>query len=179
MSDHQPSQIEQVRQQMIQKNSSAIRQLAGGKTGSKSADLLGTSSTPLASLAAKRKADSAQFSTFVMQQKLAEDLNETIENHFRQNPSLRDDVFVGILTDGHFSAEVVSLDTAAAAVEDLPMEEAKALLRENPVGYFKSEDFTVRTPEDDSLQDFKQDLDQFFRRNRAVIHYLRQDQQTS
>lgn len=131
----------------------------------------------LIQIAQKRRSDTIKFTQHMLKTRLVQDLDETMDAHLREFPEMRDQFFVGILTDQAFRAEVVPMETAIASVEDATAEDAEAVLRSNPVGYFKSEDFTLKTPSDEGYQKFKERLDSYFKRNADVIDYLRKNPQ--
>lgn len=130
-------------------------------------------SEPLAELAAKRGQDSLKFTQFFLKNRLVHDLDKTMAKQFEAYPELKDKVYVGVIVDEGFSAEVIPLEKAAQAVEGVASEEALEQMRKAPVGYFQRQDFTLRTPPDEALQSFKKGLQEFFQRNSDVIDYLR------
>lgn len=127
----------------------------------------------LTQLAQKRSADSVRYTNFFLQNRLVKDLDDTLARQFREHPELKDQVYIGVITDEGFSAEVVPLDTAISSVEGVPIEEAEELLRSQPVGYFKRSDFTLKTPGGENFQSFKNGLQDYFERNRDIIEHLR------
>ncbi len=129
----------------------------------------------LLATATKRSSDRVKFTHFFLKQKLVDGLDDTIAEHLREHPALKDKVYIAILTDKSFKTEVISLDDAVAAVEDMPKEEAEQILRQNPVGYFRSADFTIKTGEDPSYAGLKTKLDSFFEKNADVFQYLREN----
>lgn len=136
----------------------------------------GETDDPLINIAIRRRADTVQFTQVMLKNRLTEDLDQTIADHLRDNPHMQDDTYIGILTDGTFRTEVIAMEAAVASVEDMPFEQADQLMRRNPVGYFSSADFSMKTPEDPAYQSLQRKLDHFFERNSDVFDYLRQQQ---
>lgn len=138
---------------------------------------LGGKNDELIQIATKRRQDTIKFTEHLLKTRLVKDLDQTIDAHLSDFPELKGKFFVGILTDGGFRAEVVPMEGAIASVQDFPSEEAETILRSNPVGYFNSADFTLKTPNEPAYEQFKQRLDRYFKRNADVIQYLRTNPQ--
>ena len=127
----------------------------------------------LLDIAAKKQSDRILHTQLFLKKQLAQDLERTMEAQYLQNPDLRGNIYVGIMVDTDYRAEVVPLEEAIASVQDSSAEEARAVFENNPVGYYSTEDFTLSTPQDEKYQDFKKGLQGYFDRNRNLIAYLR------
>jgi hypothetical protein len=154
-----------LRQQMAARRSSATQGLTGKSNSAQPSD-------ELSSLAAKRNGDRIRLSVYMLRQQLVKDLDQTIQTQMSKHPEIEGKFFVGIVTGERYSAEVVGIEEAASRVTDAPREEALEVLRQNPIGYFAPEDFTMKTGDDPAFRDFKQGLDDYLRRNQQVIQYL-------
>jgi hypothetical protein len=138
---------------------------ANGNQKQDSDDLMG--------LASKQRADTVKFTYFFLKNRISTDLDATINKHVKKNPEMKGKFFVAILTGQSLKTEVVDIETAVKNVVDLPEEEARELLRENPIGYFNEEDFQMTTSAESSFREMKDKLDAFFQEHSAVFQYLR------
>jgi len=146
-------------QQLLQSRINAQKNLFNkGRGGRASAD-------KLTQLAAKRNADSLQFTHLMLKTRLANDLEETIASYLDDHPELRDQIFIGIITDEGFGVEVVAKETAIAAVEDATAEDARSALSQNPVGFFERANFTLKTPANDAHRGLQKQLEKYFERS--------------
>lgn len=130
-------------------------------------------SDSLSKIAAKRGEDKVRWTQFFLQNRLSRDLDATMSKEFQKHPELKDKIYVGIILDEEFSAEVIPIEQAAASVEGMEAEEAQQQLQAQPIGYFNRQDFTLKTPSDEAFQSFKKGLQEFFQRNSDLISYLR------
>ena len=127
----------------------------------------------LVSLAQKKNSDSIKFTYFILKNRLVEDLDKTIHSQVIETPELRNKFYIGIISEGEeFSVEVVEKEKVINAVVDASKEEAAATLDKNPVGYFKKQDFNLKTPSDPSYKSFQKKMQKYFDRNIKVIRYL-------
>lgn len=133
----------------------------------------------LEELALSRRSDTLDFSHHLLKVRLTSELDQTIKGHVDKYPEMKDRLYIGIMVDGGFSAEVVSKDIAIGSVENVPREEAEKLMNENPVGYFSRKDFTLSTPDDPKYRELKEELDRYFERNQETLTYLRQVESSS
>ncbi len=146
-------------------------------------DLLGKSSKnrtsksdetkDLLSFASKKSADNIKFTHYFLKNRLIKGLDATIAMHLDKNPEMKDNTFIGIVTDDNFRTEVLDLKSAAQSVSDLAEEDAIEVMKKNPVGYFKHADFTMKTSSDHSYQELRDKLNNFFNKNADVFQYLR------
>lgn len=127
----------------------------------------------LTNIAAKRGADTLKFTYLMLKTRLARDLDETIASHLAEHPEMKDQFFIGVITGGQFTAEVVKLSDASNAVEGLAPEEAHQQLSRDPIGYFSADDFTLKTPAEPGYRSLKAKLDSFFNRSQEIMNYLR------
>lgn len=155
----------------LERRSQATQNLIGSSRQNKSQGKY--ASDKLTQVAAKRSADSVRFTQFFLKNRLVKDLDQTMHREFQKHPELKGKVFVGVIVDEGFKAEVIPLDQAAQAVEGMDPEEAMAALEREPVGYFERANFTMQTPGDEKYQSFKQGLEEYFERNREIIDFLR------
>ncbi|MFT4554155.1 MAG: hypothetical protein ACI9S8_002801 [Chlamydiales bacterium] len=128
----------------------------------------------LMQLASKQRSDTVKFTYFFLKNRISTDLDSTISNHVKKHPEMKGKFFVAILTGQSLNTEVVDLDTAAKNTVDLPEEEAREVLKKNPVGYFNAEDFKMKTSEEPAFGSLKKKIDDFFQENSAVFTYLRE-----
>lgn len=129
----------------------------------------------LIKLVKKKNADKVKFTRFFLKNRLSSELEATINQHIKENPSMKDQTFVGILKSKPFTAEVVKLEEAAAAVVDLPKEEALQILKKQPLAYFSGEDFRMKTSAEEEYQALKEKLDNFFEDNASIFEYLQEE----
>lgn len=153
----------------LQNRKAAINHLLSGSKGISNND-----QNELLSLAQKRSQDTLKFSHFLLKNRLVDDLDHTIDSHLNRHPEMRGKYYVGILVDVENRVEVVPFDEAVKKVEGLSEEEAREVLSKNPVGYYKEENFTLKTPSDEKYREFQAALDDYFVRNKELINYLRQ-----
>lgn len=128
----------------------------------------------LVSLVKKKNADKVKFTRFFLKNRLSSELEATINQHIKDNPSMKDNTFVGILKSKPFTAEVVKLEDAANAVVDLSKEEALAVLQKQTLAYFNSSDFSMKTNSEIEYQSLKEKLDNFFENNASIFEYLQE-----
>lgn len=144
-----------------------------GKNKSSLASLLGSNEDPLMQLAAQRNRDTISYTQDLLKQRLVKDLDQTVATTLKAHPNLKGNFFAGIVTDDNYRVEVVPMDTAVSSVSDAAEDEARQVLSNQPIGYFKSADFTLKTPDDPDYKAFRDALNDYFKRNRSVIDYLR------
>ena len=130
---------------------------------------------PLLQSAVKQRAYKIEFTKQLLQTQMTKDLDSTIALEMAQNPGLRNNVYIGIITGSEFSAEVVPMEQAVNSVVDGNKAEVEQLFRDNPVGYYQPDDFTLKTPDEDAYRNLQRALNDFFKRNHDVIQYLRQN----
>ncbi|NCF70156.1 MAG: hypothetical protein GWP59_00500 [Chlamydiales bacterium] len=128
----------------------------------------------LLNIARKSRPDSVKLSHFLLKQRMAESLDNVLQNEFKKNPALRDNIHIGIMTDNELSVEVVAKQKALDSVQDMDRDQAAEILNTNPVGYYKKDDFQLETPEDQAHQSIKKSLETFFKKNSSIIQYLRE-----
>ena len=127
----------------------------------------------LIGIAIKKRADSIKFTQFMLKSRLTQELDQIIGSHLHKNSEMRNDYFIGIILEEPYRTEVMDLETASTSVIDLPKDEAHSILSKNPVGYFKPNDFTIKTPKEEKFYGLKNKLDDFFARNASTFHYLK------
>ncbi|MBB64745.1 MAG: hypothetical protein CMO81_06745 [Waddliaceae bacterium] len=128
---------------------------------------------PLINVAVKQRSDRVRYTKQFLQTQLVRDLDRTMATQLAQHPELKGKFYIGILTDREYSAEVVPMQAAIDSVVDADGQDVEALFSDNPVGYYSSKDFTLKTPNEAAFKDFKRALDDYFRRNGDVMTYLR------
>ncbi len=135
------------------------------------------SSTPkndaLINSAIKRRADAIKVTQHMIQQRLVDELDETVANHVRSNPGMTGNYYVAFIQDEKNSVEVLKLDDVVGAVRDLPPKEAEAVLRRNPMGYFQRSDFTLESDQSTEYQDLKDKVEGFLKERQAIFDFLR------
>lgn len=128
----------------------------------------------LLDVAKKRQGDNVNFTYLFLKNRLSSELDSTIAEHLRTNPEMKDQFFIGIITEQPFQTEVLNLKDAAKAIVDLPQEEALQILKKHPIGYFKKKDFPLKTPQIPSHLELKKKLDVFFQKHAPVFQLLRE-----
>ena len=146
-------------------------------------DLLGKSSKSrasksdetkdLLSFASKKSADNIKFTHYFLKNRLIKGLDATIATHLDKNPEMKNNTFIGIVTDDDFRTEVLDLQSAAQSVSDFAEEDAMEVMKKSPVGYFKQADFTMKTSSNQPYQELRDKLNDFFKKNADVFQYLR------
>lgn len=129
----------------------------------------------LLNLAARKPKDTLQLTQYLLKKRLSEGLDNLLKEQFQENPQLKNNVHIGILTDANLQVEVIPLETAISSVVDIPKEDAAAFLKNNPVGYYTQEQFSLQTPDEAHLKKFKKNLQDYFKKNQGILDYLRQN----
>ncbi|SCA58514.1 hypothetical protein AB751O23_AD_00300 [Chlamydiales bacterium SCGC AB-751-O23] len=128
----------------------------------------------LLSIARKVRPDAVKLSHFLLKRRMSESLDNVIQKEFKKNPALKDNIHIGIMTDDNLSVEVISKQKALDSVQDMDKEQASEILNNTPVGYYASDDFQIKTPDNDAHQSMKRNLETFFKKNLSILQYLRE-----
>lgn len=123
--------------------------------------------------AVERKSDKVKFTYFFLKQNLIDGLNEVFESAEKEAPEIQDNYYIGIISDGDLRAEVLPIDKAVSAVEDVPEAEAEKFMRDSKVGFFSPENFRLKTPNESNYQNFQSKIQNYLNKSKGVIQYLR------
>lgn len=130
------------------------------------------SADPILSKIAERGSDRIKFTYFFLKQNLIEGLNEVFRSAESENPNIKDNYYIGIVSGDSLKAEVLPIDQAVSAVEDVPREEAEKFMRDSKVGFFDSQNFRLKTPNDTAYQNFQKKIQNFLNESKGVVQYL-------
>lgn len=155
--------------------SNEVKFLNNSKKNKKIPSSLATASQEhLLNLAKKQRSDKVKFTHFFLKNRLSSELDATIANHIKEHPEMKDDFFIGILNGSPFYSEVVDLKTASESVIDASKEEALEVLKQQNIGYFDKEDFSLKTRRHPAYQKLKERIDSFFEDNLSIFQYLKE-----
>ena len=129
----------------------------------------------LLDLAVKRRQDAIQIAKNMVKEKLALELDAVVDNYVAENPQIKGESYIAIIGSGeNFAVEVVNIEEAIDAVDDMSKEEAEQILKQKPIGYFaNSEDFGLKTKQEDVYIQLREKVQEYFNQNSSIFNCLR------